>query len=79
MPKSNKYITSQFNLDRAAFAQAALKTFQDRTETEDGDAVCDLICDLMHLCRQQTKPYGDFATNLRRATNHFAAERHGEE
>ena len=59
------------NEDRAFWAQEALHFFQQLTGTDDGDALADLLADLMHLAdRSPVK----FADALRRATFHYEAE-----
>jgi hypothetical protein len=61
---------------RAAWAGEALSRFRDLTGTEPGDAVCDLVADLMHWCDRNGQ---DFGRELERATGHFRAETLGDE
>jgi hypothetical protein len=56
---------------RTRFAQGALWAFQKQTHTDDEDAVCDLLCDLMHWCDYNDT---DFADQYRRASYHYEAE-----
>ena len=59
------------NDDRAAWAAAALAEFQRITGTEDGDALGDLLCDLMHWCDRNDC---QFDAALSRAQTHYEAE-----
>jgi hypothetical protein len=65
------------NDDRADWAGTALRTFQDLTGADHGDALCDLLCDLMHLCDRDD--LGSFGVQLLRARRHYDAETAGEE
>lgn len=59
------------NETRAFWAQEALHFFQQVTGADDGDALADLLADLMHLAdRSPVK----FADALRRAALHYEAE-----
>jgi hypothetical protein len=49
----------------------ALKTFQDRTHSNEEDTVADLLTDLMHWCVHHQR---DFNADLQRARTHFDAE-----
>jgi len=59
------------NDDRAHWASAALHCFQRETGTDDDDALCDLLCDLMHW---SDRNYFDFDAALFRARMHYDAE-----
>ena len=59
------------NDDRAQWAEAALRCFQQATGTEDEDALTDLICDLMHWSDRNA---GDFEAALEHARWHYEAE-----
>ena len=59
------------NTDRTAWAAAALQEFQRITGTDDGDALVDLLGDLMHWCDRND---ADFDTALSRARMHYEAE-----
>jgi len=61
---------------RAKWAQAALRAFQKATGADAQDAVCDLLCDLMHL--SDRSEFG-FEAALGRARKHYEAETEGEE
>jgi hypothetical protein len=61
------------NDERAAWAEAAVTTFQSETGTDREDALCDLLCDLMHLS-DRDEQLGDFETQLERAKGHYEAE-----
>ena len=56
---------------RAIWATAALVQFQRATGSDDGDALCDLLCDFMHWCDRSGE---DFAAEMRRAAMHYEAE-----
>jgi hypothetical protein len=45
------------NEDRADWAKAAIDTFRNRTGTDAGDAIGDLIVDLLHLSRRSVKNF----------------------
>jgi hypothetical protein len=56
---------------RAGWARDVVDQFVHKTGTDQPDALCDLLCDLQHYANA----YGfDFARELRRACDHFAAE-----
>jgi hypothetical protein len=59
------------NNDRAEWAAAALRYFQCTTGTDYDDAICDLLCDLMHWCDRNKS---DFDAELSRARMHYEAE-----
>ena len=65
------------NDDRAAVAYSALEAFQGLTGTDPGDAVSDLLCDLMHWCDRNSDEGFDVA--LTRARAHYAEETYVEE
>jgi hypothetical protein len=46
------------NDDRAEWALQALETFQAATGTDDGDAISDLVADLLHLCDREGERFG---------------------
>ena len=64
------------NDDRASWAGRAVAAFQEATRTDDEDALCDLLADLMHWCDRNQS---DFATELDRAQHHYDAETGAEE
>jgi hypothetical protein len=64
------------NDDRAAWAACALRQFQRETGTDDEDALCDLLCDLMHWSDRNDS---DFEAELERARMHYEAETVGDE
>ena len=64
------------NGHRAEWAQAALRAFQKATGADAHDAVCDLLCDLMHL---SDRSEFSFEAALARARNHYEAETTPEE
>jgi len=59
------------NNDRAEWAACAIRHFQCQTGTDWTDAVCDLLCDLMHFCDREGF---DFREELDRAQMHYEAE-----
>jgi hypothetical protein len=65
---ANTYPT---NADRAAWANAAMDLFRQLTGCDEEDALCDLLCDLMHWSLQQDF---DFTAALDRARHHYDAE-----
>lgn len=62
------------NLKRAAWAKGALDIFQYDTGTDNGDAIADMLCNLMHLCKFELEKYGDFQTQLERAQRNHEGE-----
>lgn len=62
------------NDDRAGWAETAVQAFMAETGTDPGDAICDLIADLKHLCDRQPGLYGKFDAALRRGTYHYEEE-----
>jgi hypothetical protein len=61
---------------RAKWAQAALRAFQKATGADAHDAVCDLLCDLVHLSDRSEFSFEDA---LERARRHYEAETASEE
>lgn len=59
------------NATRAAWARVAVAEFQSVVATDDGDAISDLICDLLHLA-DETGQCGKVV--LSRAEMHYEAE-----
>lgn len=59
------------NDQRAEWADAAIRKFQRITNADDEDALCDLLCDLMHWCDRDAL---DFDRELNRAKMHYDAE-----
>ena len=64
------------NGKRAEWAALALAAFIERTNTDEQDAVCDLLADLMHYCDRHEISFDD---QLARARYHYDAETSGEE
>jgi hypothetical protein len=56
---------------RANWALAALRVFHNETGVDEGDALSDLLCDLMHLADRKG---WDFDHELERARMHYEAE-----
>jgi hypothetical protein len=61
----------RMNGRRSRWAALAIRRFQCTTGTEDGDAVADLLCDLMHFCDRRKFVFNN---ELERARWHYAAE-----
>lgn len=61
------------NDERAVWGRITVEVFQDVTGSDDGDALGDLLSDLMHLC-DRTDAYGTFDEMLRRARMHYRDE-----
>jgi hypothetical protein len=61
----------KMNGNRAEWAGAAIRHFQCCTGTDIDDALCDLLCDLMHWADRNDF---DFEAQLRRASMHYEAE-----
>ena len=59
------------NNERAAWAKFAVEAFMWKTGTDFEDALCDLLCDLMHL--SDRAPF-DFDAALQHARDHYLAE-----
>lgn len=60
---------------RAAWAERAVAAFIEETGTDRGDAVTDLLCDLMHWCDRNDR---EFSAALTRAGRHYSEETEGE-
>jgi hypothetical protein len=56
---------------RAQWAGHAIAAFRDATGTDEADAVCDLLADLMHWCDRHGQ---EFRRELDRANHHYVAE-----
>ena len=65
-------ITEVTNSDRARWANEALTVFVKEVATDPGDMLCDLLCDLMHLCDFYKV---DFCAALASGSHHYDAER----
>ncbi|MDH4481768.1 MAG: hypothetical protein QE279_03580 [Rhodoferax sp.] len=59
------------NQERADAAELAIALY--KTQNDNEDALCDLLCDLEHLCAQDPS-YGSFQDVLRLAKVHFLTE-----
>jgi hypothetical protein len=59
------------NEERALWAGLAVSAFQYETNTDDEDALADLLCDLMHWADRRAF---DFDAELQRARVHYVAE-----
>jgi hypothetical protein len=64
------------NTQRAEWARVAIDAFIRVTRTDEGDAISDLLCNLMHYCAESET---DFLAELNRAALHFQAETEIEE
>jgi hypothetical protein len=64
------------NDKRAEWAAQALAAFIERTNTDEQDAVCDLLADLIHWCDRHGIAFDD---QLARARYHYDAETAGED
>jgi hypothetical protein len=58
------------NQQRAAWAAEALNVFRDEDGTAE-DALCDLLCDLMHWCDRNGVQFGE---QLQRGMGHYREE-----
>ena len=76
MMAKQKYVLSEANGSRAAWAQRAIQAFESETSCDREDSLCDLLCDLMHFAAQGQF---DFDRELSRAQGHFDVEKTGEE
>ncbi len=65
----------RMNDNRSAWAAAAVFAFQDATGTDVGDALCDLLADLMHWADRHNH---DFEAALLRGRYHYESETAGE-
>lgn len=61
----------RMNDKRSAWASAAVRAFIDETGTDEEDAVCDLVADLMHWCDRHGY---EFDVELGRGRSHYDAE-----
>lgn len=61
----------RMNGKRSAWAATALAAFIDETGTDEEDAVCDLVADLIHWCDRHGY---DFDAELDRGRSHYDAE-----
>jgi len=59
------------NDDRSEWAEIALLAFMGQTRTDVGDAVSDLLADMMHWCDRNGI---DFGSELERAQEHYKEE-----
>ena len=59
------------NDKRAAWAGAAVSSFRQATGTDEEDALCDLLAELMHWADRSGH---DFDAVLHRARDHYEAE-----
>lgn len=66
------------NDERSGWAETALVAFREATGTDREDALCDLLCDLMHLC-DRVDTLGGFDAQLERARGHYEADTGGED
>ena len=65
----------KLNLERAQWAEAAVRTFRAETRADDCDALADLLCDLMHLCDARAPADGwQFDAALERARAYYVDE-----
>ena len=60
-----------WNGERAGWARTAVDAFVADTGTDEEDALCDLLCDLMHLADFEG---WDFSSECGRALLHYEAE-----
>ncbi len=65
----------QKNDQRAAWAGCAIAAFMEATGTDAGDALPDLLADVMHWCDRQDC---DFDVALERGRDHYEAETAGD-
>ncbi len=56
---------------RANAAECAVEGFRLTMPTDDEDALCDLLCDLMHWCDRNGE---SFRLEMQRAVMHYEAE-----
>ena len=61
----------EMNDERSTWAESIILTFMDLTRTDRGDALSDLLCDLMHWCDRNGQ---DFEAELRRGRMHYRDE-----
>ncbi len=65
----------RMNDKRSAWAAVAVRAFIDETGTDEEDAVCDLVADLIHWCDRHGY---DFERELSRGRSHYDAETGGD-
>lgn len=71
IPKAGPSDTDGLNNEHTKAGRDVVDRYIKRTGVDKEDALCDLLCDLLHYADQ----YGyDFAHELRRACDHFEAE-----
>ncbi|MGA8763803.1 MAG: hypothetical protein WB562_13140 [Candidatus Sulfotelmatobacter sp.] len=78
-PKTKQGDPDGQNRERSEWALVALAAFQNATGTDDGDALSDLLCDLMHLEDYITGDFEGFESALNRAKRHYRDETAAEE
>lgn len=71
------YRQSEANTNRAEWAAEAMDVFEAATGVDPEGALCDLLCDLMHLARTRGRDH--FRDELDRALLHFEADANGED
>jgi len=69
-PPGRKVITANVS-NRSLWVVTAIHEFLQLTYTDQEDALCDLLADLMHWCDEHQF---DFDNELRRARGHYEAE-----
>lgn len=67
------------NIKRQIWATRTLQEFQKITGADDGDAIADLLCDIMHLCKMDAETWGEFEAQLDRAQRNHDGEVHDDE
>lgn len=65
----------EMNDERALWAETALASFRDATGADKGDALSNLLCDLMHWCDRNRQ---SFLVAMERAQMHYDAETLGD-
>lgn len=68
--------SKSMNDRRSAWADEAINTFVDTTQTDREDALSDLLCDMMHWCDRNEF---DFSQELEMAESHYDYEKENEE
>lgn len=61
--------------ERREWASAAIAVYRERTNTEQADAISDLVCDLMHLAKKYKQ---DELHAIERGISHWYAETNNE-
>jgi hypothetical protein len=64
----------KMNRRRAKWADLCIEKFKQETGADHQDALCDLLCDLMHWSDRNYEQPQQFDTELIRAAHHYAAE-----